>query len=108
MPPRTYWATGSQSKEKWGGEEDLLFFLEEMPSFHHQFLLQVGQGRFLVPTWSSWVYKVSFFTCAESMWQHTELPGQDVGLLPPVFSCLGACLVLLTHGFVAKRAWLCG
>ena len=77
MPPRTYWATGSQSKEKWGGEEDLLVLLE-MSSFHHQLLLQVGQGRFLVPTWSSWVYKVSFFTCAESMSQLTELTGQDV------------------------------
>ena len=107
MPPRTYWATGSQSKEKWGGEEDLLVLLE-MSSFHHQLLLQVGQGRFLVPTWSSWVYKVSFFTCAESMSQLTELTGQDVGLMPPVFYCLGACLVLLTHGFVAKQAWLCG
>ena len=49
-----------------------------------------------------------FFMCAENMSQLTKLTGQDVGLMSPVFYCLGACLVLLMHGFVAKRAWFCG
>ena len=34
----------------------------------------------------------------------TELTGQDVGLMPPLFYCLGAHLMLLLHGFVAKQA----
>ena len=34
------------------------------------------------------------------------LTGQDMGLLPPLFYCLGACLMLLSHGFVAKQACL--
>ena len=39
----------------------------------------------------------------------TELTGQDVGLMPPLFYFLGACLMLLLHGFVAsKPVWFCG
>ena len=34
----------------------------------------------------------------------TELAGQDVGLTSPLFYCLRACLILLSHGFVAKQA----
>ena len=32
----------------------------------------------------------------------TELTWQDVGLIPPLFHCLGACFMLLFHGFVSK------
>ena len=35
-----------------------------------------------------------------------ELTGQDMGLLPPLLYCLGARLLLLLHGFVAKQASL--
>ena len=34
--------------------------------------------------------------------QLTTSTGQDVCLVPPLFHCLGAQLVLLLHGFVAK------
>ena len=33
-------------------------------------------------------------------WAH----GQHVGLIPPMFYCFGAYLMLLSHGFVAKQA----
>ena len=36
----------------------------------------------------------------------TELTGQDVGLIPALFYCLGACLMFLLPGFVAKQACL--
>ena len=36
----------------------------------------------------------------------TEFTGQDVCFIPPLFSYLGACLMLLLHGFVAKQACL--
>jgi len=36
----------------------------------------------------------------------TELTGQDVGLMPPLFYYLGTCLMFLSHGFVAKQACL--
>ena len=35
-----------------------------------------------------------------------ELTGQDVGLIPPLFYCLGSCLVFLLHSFNAKQACL--
>ena len=35
-----------------------------------------------------------------------ELSGQDVGLRSLLLYCLGACLMLLSHGFFAKRACL--
>ena len=38
-------------KGKVGGEK--FVFLEYMSRFHHQLQLQVEQGSFLVPTWSS-------------------------------------------------------
>ena len=34
------------------------------------------------------------------------LTGHNVGLRPPLFDCLGAGLMVLLHGFVAKQAWL--
>ena len=34
----------------------------------------------------------------------TELTGQDVGLMSHCFTVLGASLMLLSHGFVAKQA----
>ena len=33
----------------------------------------------------------------------TELPGQDVGLMPLLFYCLGVCLLPLLRGCVAKQ-----
>ena len=36
----------------------------------------------------------------------TELTGQDVGLMAPLFYCFGVRLVLLLHGFVVKQACL--
>ena len=33
----------------------------------------------------------------------TELPGQDVVLRPPLFCCLGPCLLPLLHDCVAKQ-----
>ena len=36
----------------------------------------------------------------------TELTGQDVGPIPPLFYAFGTCLVLLLHGFVAKQVSL--
>ena len=45
-------------------------------------------------------------TCFEGYYL-IELTGQDVGLLAPFFFvCLGACLLLLLHGFVAKQVSL--
>ena len=38
--------------------------------------------------------------------QLSKLTGQDVGLMPPLLYCLGACLMLLLHGFVTKQACL--
>ena len=35
------------------GERNFLVFLEQSLGFHHRLLLHVGQGSFLVPTWSS-------------------------------------------------------
>ena len=44
------------NQRKSGEGEKITFFLilEQMSSFHHQFLLHVGKGSFLVPTWSNW------------------------------------------------------
>ena len=36
----------------------------------------------------------------------TDPTGEDVGLIPQLFYCLGACLMLLLYGFVAKQACL--
>ena len=38
--------------------------------------------------------------------QLTELAGQDMCLMPPLFYCFGACLMLLLLVFVAKQACL--
>ena len=35
-----------------------------------------------------------------------ELTEQDVAVMPPLFYCFGACLLLLLHGFVAKQVSL--
>ena len=35
-----------------------------------------------------------------------QFTGQDVGLIPPLFVLLGACLMLLLHSFVAKQVCL--
>ena len=35
------------------GEKNFFVFLKQMSCFHYQLLLQVEQGIFLVPTWSS-------------------------------------------------------
>ena len=43
--------------------------------------------------------------CPRDHWL-TDFTGQVVGLMPPLFYCFGACLVLLLHGFVAKKACL--
>ena len=43
--------------------------------------------------------------CPRDHWL-TEFTGQVVGLMPPLFYCFGACLVLLLHSFVAKKACL--
>ena len=48
----------------------------------------------------------SFFMCVESLSYLAELTGQDVGLMPPLFYCLGTCLWHLFHSFVAKEACL--
>lgn len=50
------------------------------------------------------------FLCTEGMSQLSELPGQDVGPMPPLFYCLGASLMILLCGFVglSKPAWFCG
>ena len=37
--------------------------------------------------------------------QLSKLTGQDVGFMPPLLR-LGACLMLLLHGFVTKQACL--
>jgi len=36
----------------------------------------------------------------------SELPGQDVGLRPPLFYCLGASLMILLCVFAAEQACL--
>ena len=50
-------------------------------------------------------YVFVFSMCRETCPQNHELinlTGQDVGLIPPLFYCLGVCLMLLLHGFVVK------
>ena len=66
---------------------------------------------------SPFPYTFGFSVCREagpgSRWL-TELTGQAVGLISPLFDCLivllfdcfGACLLLLLHSFVAKQACL--
>ena len=66
------------------------------------------EGSFVVPVWSNYIHKLLFFMGAESMSctrSHllTELTGQDVGLVSPLFYCLGACHMLLLHGFVIMQ-----
>ena len=50
-----------------------------------------------------------FYVCGEHVLgiiNFTELTGQEGGLTPPLFYCLGAYRVLLWHAFVAKQACL--
>ena len=49
-------------------------------SFFQHWLLQVGQGSFLVLTWSSWVYKL-LFMCADRMrWFQSITNSKDMNL----------------------------
>ena len=89
------------------GRRTSLTFLSRRPVFIISSSSRLSTGVF--PSASSWVHKWLFFMCAESMssgslncWAHWA----GCGLMPPLFHCLGACLVLLLHGFVAKRACL--
>ena len=63
------------------------------------------EGSFVVPVWSNYIHKLLFFMGAESMScirsnLLTELTGQDVGLVSPLFYCLGACHMKRTDHLV--------
>ena len=48
----------------------------------------------------TFLYIFGFGVCREACPRHhqlTDLLGQDVGLILPLFHCLGACLMLLLH-----------
>ena len=50
-----------------------------------------------------------FYVCREHVFEVNYLPEltrQGVGLMSPLFYCLGARLILLLRGFVAKQACL--
>ena len=50
---------------------------------------------------------IVFYVCREHALGIINLlssDGQDVSLMAPLFYCLGACLVLLLPGFIAKQA----
>lgn len=47
-----------------------------------------------------------FYVCREHVLILSEFTGQDVGLMPRLFYCLGACLMLLLHAFVSKASLL--
>ena len=80
-----------------------------MSCFHHQLPLQVGQESFLVPTWSSQVHKfIVFYVYREHFLGIINLLSSlsRIWVIPSLFYCFGACLMLLFHGFVAKQACL--
>ena len=68
------------------------------------FLSLHGQARTVMTLWKL------LFLCVQRacLRRHklTELTEQDVGLMPPLFYCLGACLMLRLHGFLAKQTCL--
>ena len=87
-----------------------------MSGLHHQLLLQVGQGMFFVPTWSSQNCKTYLKSVNNEHLSILGIPlgsieptGQDVGLIAPLFYCFEGvwcfcCALLLLN----KPAWFCG
>ena len=70
---------------------------------------RLGRGVFL-PLHGQARFTNCCFLCVQRAYPRdhelTELPGQDMGLMPPLFYCLGVRLVLLLHGFVVRQACL--
>ena len=99
-----------------GEGEKTFFVFHQQTSFfhHHQCLLQVGQGSFFVPTWSSQVHKLLFFFYVFR---------EHVLGIANLLSSLGRMWFLCHHCFVvwgrvshfccmvlllSKPAWFCG
>ena len=105
------WECSGLSKEEWGGGE-LLCLSWVKSCFHHQLLLQVEQGSFLVPTWSSSEVKNPPASTGDASLipGSKRSPGERNGN-PLQDACLensmdrGACWAIV-HGVTKSQKWL--
>ena len=93
-------------KGKVGSGRDTLSFLGRHPASIVSSLFRLSRGIFL--SLHGQARSTNYcFLCVQRACSRdhelTEFPGQDVGLMPPLFYCLGACLLPLLCGYVAKQ-----